>query len=138
MVRQGYFEIELINAETKIPFQEHTHTDGRTYAEVEPDIDYFLHVRSHQYNKVVFRFSVDGKDLDYVQSSGKSNGWRERGLWKRHDGIQSFKALWFNKLYNRNNQVGDGQYEGHWTGSVELKVFEYVEKKNEYSSASRR
>ena len=134
MVRQGLlFEIELINAETKIPFKEHTHTDGRTYAEVEPDTDYFIHVRNHKDDKVVFKFSVDGKDLGYVQSIDKSDGWVESGLWKRQDGSDSYNALRFNKLYNRRNQVGDDEYEGHWTGSVELKVHKYVEL-NEYSS----
>jgi len=131
MVRQGWFEIELINAETKIPFKEHTHTDGRTYAEVEPDTDYFLRVRSHKDNNVVFKFSVDGKDLGYKKIFRSKSGWRVSGLWNRQNGIKSNQALRFNKLYNRRNQVGDDEYEGHWTGNVELKLFEYVEL-NEY------
>jgi len=133
MVRQGWFEIELINAETKIPFKEHTHTDGRTYAEVEPDTDYFIRIRSHNLEVAVVTLTVDGKDIGYVQSTAKSHGWVERGLLNRQNGIQSFKALRFNKLYNRKNQVGDDEYEGHWTGSVELKVYKYVQL-NEYAS----
>jgi len=133
MVRQGWFEIELINAETKIPFKEHTHTDGRTYAEVEPDTDYFIRVKSHNLEMAVLTFSVDGKDLGYKSPMHKSHGWRESGLWNRQDGSDSYNALRFNKLYNRRNQIGDDEYEGHWTGSVELKVHKYVEL-NEYGS----
>ena len=80
MVRQGWFEIELINAETKVPFKEHTHTDGRTYAEVEPDTDYFIHVRSHKNKKVILKFSVDGKDLGYKKQQHQGGVWRDFGI----------------------------------------------------------
>ena len=100
-------------------------TDGRTYAEVEPDTDYFIHVRSHKKNKVILKFSVDGKDLGYKKTT--KSGWRVAGLRNRHGGMQSHQALRFNKLYNRKNEVGDDEYEGHWTGSVELNVYEYVQ-----------
>ena len=100
-------------------------TDGRTYAEVEPDTDYFIHVRSHKKNKVILKFSVDGKDLGYKKQQHQGGVWRD---WNRHGGMQSDQeALRFNKLYNRKNEVGDDEYEGHWTGSVELNVYEYVQ-----------
>ena len=133
MVRQGWFEIELINAETKVPFKEHTHTDGRTYSEVEPDADYFIRVKGHNLEVAVVKLSIDGKDLGYQSPIHKTYGWVEKGLFKRQNGSDSHNALRFNKLYNPRNVVGDDEYEGHWTGSVELKVSKYVQL-NEYAS----
>jgi hypothetical protein len=43
MVQVGDFSVHLVDAETKTPFKEHV-KDGKTYAEVEPDIDYFIAV----------------------------------------------------------------------------------------------
>ena len=62
MVRKGNFEIRLIDA--KVPFKEHHH-DGKIYAEVEPNVEYFIQVRSHQKKKVLFYHEVDGKELGY-------------------------------------------------------------------------
>jgi hypothetical protein len=44
MVRQGDLEISLIHADTKKPFKEHT-KDDMVYVEVEPDVEYFIHVK---------------------------------------------------------------------------------------------
>jgi hypothetical protein len=43
MVKVGNFTVELVEAETKESFKEHTASDGQAYAEeVEPDMDYFI------------------------------------------------------------------------------------------------
>ena len=36
------FTVELVAADTKQPFKEHMSPDGQVYAEVEPDVDYFM------------------------------------------------------------------------------------------------
>ena len=136
MVRRGLYQIELIDAETKIAFKEHQHLDGRMYAEVEPDIDYFLNVRNHSNDMtVIFQCSVDGKELGYSQVISPGCDWEEQGLYNQQNGAGYHKSLRFNKLINQD-QVGDHEYAGHWTGCVEIKVYEHVEM-NEYETSIR-
>lgn len=42
MVIQGSFSVQLVEAATKETFKEHTYPGGKTFAEVEPEIDYFI------------------------------------------------------------------------------------------------
>ena len=37
---------DRIEAESKTPFGEHRGSDGKTYAEVEPDAEYYIRIRS--------------------------------------------------------------------------------------------
>ncbi len=41
MVVEGGFRVELVDANTKIPYKEHT-KDGKTYVEGDPDAEYFV------------------------------------------------------------------------------------------------
>lgn len=43
MVKVGDFTVELVAADSKVPFAEHTAPNGQIYAEVEPDLDYYIH-----------------------------------------------------------------------------------------------
>lgn len=46
MVKKGPFTVEIIDAYTKQAFKEHNDTnDGKIYAEVEPDAEYFIRVK---------------------------------------------------------------------------------------------
>ena len=66
MVVAGKFKVEVVYAETKIPFKEHTATtDGDTYVEVEPDAEYFVDIESKSEDPVVAYIRIDGKDLGY-------------------------------------------------------------------------
>ncbi len=44
MVVESGFRVELVDANTKISYKEHT-KDGKTYAEVEPDAEYFVNLQ---------------------------------------------------------------------------------------------
>ena len=43
VVRNGY-QVQLVDARTKIPFKEHE-KDGKIYVEAEPDAEYFIAIR---------------------------------------------------------------------------------------------
>ena len=43
MVKKGRFTVELVSADAKVAFMEHT-KDGKTYAEVEPEVEYFVRI----------------------------------------------------------------------------------------------
>ena len=65
MVKVGDFSVELVRADTKEVFKEHTSpVDNRIYAEVEPDIDYLVRVGSH-IGDVQCKLLVDGVDIGY-------------------------------------------------------------------------
>ena len=64
MVKVGGFTVELVAAHTKESFKEHTASDGQVYAEVEPDMDYFISVGS-DISRVQANIWVDGVNLGY-------------------------------------------------------------------------
>ena len=128
MVRKGDFELRLINAETKKRFKEHIHSDGNVYAEVEPKEEYYLRVRSHHPQRVVFEYEVDAKDLGYQSIFEDGNSmWDTQGLWNREEDNEHFSSLKFNELQRRlcDEDSDDESTTHHWTGSVKLKVYEY-------------
>ena len=105
MVKVGDFAVELV-AE---PFKEHTasNNNGQVYAEVEPDMDYFISLRS-DVGGVIMRMSVDGVDLGYDQPfhhPSTAYSW------------YTITALHFNKA---REEVG--ALSNMLTGKVEVKV----------------
>mmetsp|Transcript_577 Transcript_577/g.1032 ORF Transcript_577/g.1032 Transcript_577/m.1032 type:complete len:258 (+) Transcript_577:138-911(+) len=144
MVCSGKFKLELIDADTNRPFTEHHGKDGKTYAEVEPEIEYFLRISSTDPRIVCLTCSVDDKDLGYI-SSLMPHGERINGIWSRENGVSKMSALKFNKLINKRNNDGMdtkkqwGNNDNiHWTGCVELNVYEYVDQgtTNSYDNVS--
>ncbi len=128
MVVQGKFTLELIDAVTKTPFMEHRGKDGNTYAEVEPEIEYFIRIASKDPRTVSVSLHVDGKNLGYTQMVPPHSN-LTRGLWNVRDGISSFTALKFNKLVNIRDSASSSSCQDqnehiHWTGCVEMKVYE--------------
>jgi hypothetical protein len=129
MVRQGNFVLEVVYADSKDPFQEHYDASkGKTYAEVEPDTDYFIRVTKHGAREVIMDYTVDGKSLGYstlfIGNEGLSC---DRGLLRMENGRTHYTALRFNKLFRaKRNKAPDGDYEGNWTGCIEVDVHEYI------------
>ena len=127
MVRIGNFKLELVSADTSAPFKEHTqNTSGEKFAEVEPESEYFIRFQNRSSNKVIIKLSVDGNSLGYTKSVHGGGSSKIMGL--RY--ADHYKALKFNKLYKRvgNETPTDAVLREYWTGSVEVKVYEYVEK----------
>jgi len=48
MVRIGEHSLELVNATTKVPLPEYTHSDGETWVEGRPGDEYLLKLTAHQ------------------------------------------------------------------------------------------
>jgi hypothetical protein len=66
MVKKGFMSLQLVNAETNLPFPEHRGPDGKDYVEVEPNAEYWIRIQSDEQNgKFICSFKVDGKDLGY-------------------------------------------------------------------------
>jgi hypothetical protein len=90
MVRQGDFIVEIVEAESKTPFKEHTRkSDGTVFVEVEPDIEYFVHIKkvgdiAYSGQSVGASVSVDGQAMGawYPWDKGSRRS-TYAGLWKR-------------------------------------------------------
>jgi hypothetical protein len=120
MVKIGRLTLELVAADTKIAFKEHT-KDGKTYVEVEPDVEYFIRVGAEAGPEVVkVRLYVDGKNLGYwgKLEAKKKNVSRTFGLWSYDGSRSSERALIFAKakVFNRSNSDQEAPF---WTGKVE-------------------
>lgn len=84
MVVQGNFKVELIDATTKQPFKEHT-SKGKTYAEVEPDAEYFIRITTSYpstvkaYLKSMEKIWGIAKEYHMVQRRSRVFGLEKRG-----------------------------------------------------------
>jgi hypothetical protein len=100
MVQRGDFKIELVYADTKLPFIEHT-KDEKIYVEVEPDIEYFISIQQTGTGRGVHTLSnitVDEQDLGYsYPSSRRMDEPMYCGILTKEKGLQNMKALKFTK-----------------------------------------
>jgi hypothetical protein len=107
MLIQKDFSVELVEAETKKPFKEHR-KDGKYYVEVEPDIEYYIHLQRVVPTQGTVRceFKVDDQDLGYNVLFYKENGTDSGyyGVWKLQDCISTFTAL---KVMQPKRQLND-------------------------------
>jgi hypothetical protein len=128
MVQRGDFKIELVYADSKQSFKEHT-KDGKIYVEVEPDVEYFISIQQTGIRRggvtTVATFHVDGKALGYYHKSSKCKDQPSyKGIWSRENGVSTAKALKFTKP--RISQDGTNVNRGLLMGKVEIKMYEGI------------
>ena len=136
MVKVGDFTVQLVAAETKEPFKEHTAPDGQVYAEVEPDMDYFISLRT-DVGGVIMKYRVDGVELGYHNYFFDSHAGSThcKGSWERRNGKETMTALHFNKT---RQEVG--AQSSMLTGKVEVSIYRmgeaYYKEAYDYVSSS--
>jgi hypothetical protein len=127
MVQREDFKIELVYADTKLPFIEHVHTkDGKIYVEVEPDIEYFISIQqtgtgrgAHTLSKI----TVDDQDVGYqCTMSKRMDKPMYCGLWTKEKGLSTMKAFKFTKP--KLSEDGTNVKRGLLMGKVEIKMYE--------------
>lgn len=140
MVVVGDYSVRLVNAETKEPFKEHVGPDGKFYAEVEPDLEYFIEIEVVGDNKeiAVFEFTVDGQKLDYICPAHRTHGKLHRGIWFFENGADTMQAL---ALKRPTFTDSDGcTRSGSLIGDVKIDIYKGVSQGTytltNYSSAS--
>ena len=137
MVKVGAYTVELVAADTKKPFKEHTASDGQVYAEVEPDMDYYIALNS-DVKDVMMSMYVDGVDLGYDQTfECLDPSSMYQGKWETtKDGKETMTALHFNKT----RQEAGTQQSTMLTGKVEVKIYSlgemYYSKPRDFVSTS--
>jgi len=135
MVRKGNLEVEIVEATTKQPFKEHPGKNGYdSYIEVEPDIEYFINLRSFYSQYIIVCFAVDGKDLGYQSSFGPSLGHDEsfhvRGVWTCENNLDKQTALKVDKMIfvpGSSSSSNDTK-----VGEITIKVYEKIKLEGYY------
>jgi hypothetical protein len=127
MVQSGDFKIELVYADTKMPFKEHT-KDGKIFVEVEPDVEYFLSIQQNGTSRggvTLLNFSVDGKNLGFEQRNTRcTDEPTYKGIWSRENGVSTMKALKFTKPLI--SQDGTNVTRGLLMGKVEIMMYDGI------------
>ena len=122
MVRVGHFTVNLVRADTKEVFKEHTGPDNNTYAEVEPGVDYFVRVETSR-GELVVKTKVDG--IQVHKMSGKASiSCKYIGNWERTNGENKTTALRFNSAAQATRQEDGENNPSMLTGKVEVKFYE--------------
>jgi len=114
-VKVGDFTVELVAADTKVAFKEHTASDGQVYAEVEPDMDYFISLGS-DIGGVQADIWVDGVDHDYDLDFFSPEKKAYNGQWEIKGGKETKTALHFTKTREAQGGVAPDTL----TGKVEV------------------
>lgn len=126
MVKVGYFTIELVRADdTKEAFKEHTGPapDNHVYAEVEPDMDYFICVGS-SIGGVGVGLTVDGVHLGYTQHWKSPDPRKYAGSLEIKNGVHKHTAFRFNAARVKR----EGEMPSMMTGKVKAAFHESGEK----------
>lgn len=125
MVRVGDFSLELVEAQSKVPFKEHIGPPPHhhVYAEVEPDVEYFIRIESFSPTMTRVALKVDGVALyDTFPIQGQP---KYQGFWERVNGKDIYTALRFEKSkFNQSFTSNATQPQTMWTGIVEIECYE--------------
>jgi hypothetical protein len=130
MVFQGGFRVELVEADSKQPYKEHV-KDGKSYAEVEPDVEYFVSIEKIvdlPKKRYVVECLVDNQDLGYVWypegDETSDDQPRYFGLYQREDGVTKERALKFVQPPLLQIRDSDETEMPPFFGTVKVNVFE--------------
>jgi hypothetical protein len=134
MVRRGDFIVEIVEAESKSPFKEHTrNSDGTVFVEVEPNIEYFVRIKRAgdivcSCQSLFAAVLVDGQNMGALWSWDKGNRHSVyAGLWKRNrqDGVETIRAL---QVFEPTQRISNSSAQGsnYVTGKVEVQISERI------------
>jgi hypothetical protein len=120
-MKQGCFTLEVVNADTKNAFQEHSKEGGKVYAEVEPEIEYFIQLSSDAWEPVYVDLKVDGTYIEKGRRLDPGSS-RRMGIWKKEDDEFVELALMFDvaPIHERGSRTTAPEF---WTGVIEARFF---------------
>jgi hypothetical protein len=127
----GALSVQLVNAETKEPFEEHILPNGSRYTEVEPNAEYWIRIvanlQQNEHGECVVK--VDKEDLGYSTFvSGKEEHFL--GIWNRDKTTETNQALKVVELRVESNKP-------FCTGSIKVHFYQALASGIELSSCKR-
>lgn len=147
MVVEGKFKVEIVMADTKIPFLGHVlkpssttssgfattastgDKTGTVYVEVEPKADYYINIESKSDDPVFASISVDGDDLGYAVGpffkgdtylAGLASVDEEGGTMKR--ALQFVRSHVFPEEEAKKGMTPPM----YWTGTVDVSFYDAI------------
>lgn len=143
MVRKDGIIVEMVEANSKRVFKEHPGKRGYdAYVEVEPDVEYFLNIRSdNKHKKLLTTIKVDGDDLGYRKKlKYKRNA--VLGLRSYENNVSTHTALKVEKMFlpGANTSTLDSISGKKHIGEIKIQVWNkislegYTERKKSSSS----
>jgi hypothetical protein len=126
--------VQLVDAVTKQPFKEH-YKDGKTYVEVEPQVEYFIKIQRKEHNV------MDGEDeipmvLAFYEVDGVNLGYRTpdtfekpeyKGCWDFSNGVSTHTALRFGTPSVSDMSGNPINVSAGMVGTISVKIYEAVE-----------
>jgi len=140
MVRASGFKFELVDAETKLPFKEHSHGEAKFFVEAEPGAEYFLSIQKMEKTEtdVCLFYTVDGTATNCQLRYGKKAVDKTplyKGIRTEENGTSTHTALEFVKpkfsaTSGSNSNLGMGNvqmkvYELHYTGRMKERKYKH-------------
>lgn len=138
------FTLELVSADTLSTFKEFQHDQTKeTYAEVEPDVEYYIQITNHSNEQCTVDVKLDKNDIEHGRrlSPGQSS---RMGVWETvygSDGTERLieRALKFKKapcLEKSDKETTANNPTSMWTGQVTAKFHERAGTKKRAKAAS--
>lgn len=129
MVVVGNFSARIVNAEDKKAFKEHTGPGKKTFAEVEPAVEYFIEIEvvgGDPGSKYIFKFSVDGCSLGYHIPMSVNAGKSFAGSWSRDGGVGTNRAFKFQRPAFTQTGKAVGGFSDGLMGHIEIDIWEAI------------
>jgi hypothetical protein len=126
MVTQGDFTVQIINAETNLPFKEHVHKkDGKVYVEVEPDVEYYIQIKARNTIDALVTAAVDDVNIGYNSCLPAYSESSVR-LGCRNDS-GDIAAFYFRKtLVQHADDVANDERTRTWTGTIQASFYKRI------------
>ena len=123
-MQKGDFTVEIVNAETKEPFREHTGPapSYETYVEVEPDLEYYIKVTGLKTRKAYALVEVDKVSVGYYKTISSQNGPQFVGCINSSGDTVAFL---FAKTHVFTGNQNDAEKRS-WTGTVKATFYEHL------------
>jgi hypothetical protein len=127
--------VQLVDAVTKQPFKEH-YKDGKTYVEVEPQVEYFIKIQRKEHNvmdgedeipEVIAVSEVDGVYLGYSSPWTFEEPGYNGCLNSFKNGIETMTALRFGTPSVSDNNAKPINVSAGMVGTISVNIYEAIE-----------
>jgi hypothetical protein len=126
MVKKRHLTVEFVHAETRVPFQEHTASDGKEYAEVEPDVDYYIRIARNDSGP------TDSLQVHLELDGERFSGWHNlprgteaiKGISSKNGNRKTKRALRFHLQESWESSKSGAP----WFGCLKVKVYDTIDR----------
>lgn len=143
MVKKGAFVVQLVDAESKLPFSEvATSENGSLQTHIPLHRDYFIRVESNLDERVLVNFRVNGKSLGYEVKLGSKASYCGLYSHNKEEGESLDRALRVEESSSSSNPADPTTAVASATGIIQATFYEAIyddcQRRRSNDSASKR